>query len=180
MEVRALLDNASSASFISEHLVQSHGLPHVQQNVRVSGIAGSSPKTPLQSVANFRISTAHHNGWRINLIAIVLPKVTCDLPMYPVPFEYSWSHIVDLPIADPVFGQPGRIDTLLGVYVFFDVLSHGRQVRPPGSPVALETEFGWVLCGSTYSCMSTDKVNVHVTTLPSSTTYSDDILRSFW
>ena len=72
MEARALLDNASSASFISECLVQSLGLPRVHQNVRVSGIAWSSPKTPLQSVANFRISTAHHNGRRINLTAIIV------------------------------------------------------------------------------------------------------------
>ena len=107
-------------------------------------------------------------------------KVTCDLPMYPVPFESSWTHIVDLPLAEPAFGQPGRIDILLGVDVFVDILSHGRRVGPPGSPVALETEFGWVLCGSTDSSMSTDHVNVHVTILHSSTTCSDDILRSFW
>ena len=63
--------------------------------------------------------------------------------------------------------------------MFVDVLSHGRQVRPPGSPMALETEFRWVLCGSTDPSMSMDHVNVHVTTLHSSTTCSDDILRSF-
>ena len=41
MEVRALLDNGSSASFVSERLVQSLGLPHIHQNIRVSDIAGS-------------------------------------------------------------------------------------------------------------------------------------------
>ena len=64
--------------------------------------------------------------------------------------------------------------------MFVDDLSHGWRVGPPGSPVALETEFGWVFCGSTDSSMSTDHVNVHVTTLHSSTTCSDDILHSFW
>ena len=53
MEARALPDNASSALFISECLVQSLDLLRVHQNVCVSGIAGSSPKTPLQSVARF-------------------------------------------------------------------------------------------------------------------------------
>lgn len=180
VEARALLDNASSASFISERLVQSLDLPRVHQNVRVSGIAGSSPRTPIQSVASLQISAAHRNGRKINLTAIVVPKVTCNLPIYPVPFESSWSHISDLTLADPAFGQPGRIDVLLGVDVFVDVLLHGRRNGIPGSPVALETEFGWVLCGSNDQSTSTDHVNLHVTIFHAATPCSDDILRSFW
>ena len=30
-----------------------------------------------------------------------------------------------------------------------NVMLQGRQTGPPGSPTALETEFGWVLAGST-------------------------------
>ena len=59
VEARALLDNASSASFITERLVQSLGLRRVRQNVYVSGIAGSSPKSPTQFIASFQITTAH-------------------------------------------------------------------------------------------------------------------------
>ena len=84
MEVRALLDNASSASFISERLTQGLALPCVHQSVHVSGIAGSPPKSPIQSIASFQISAAHHNGRSIELTAIVLPKVTCDLPVHPI------------------------------------------------------------------------------------------------
>ncbi len=42
VEARALLDNASSASFVSERLAQSLHLPRSNQNVHVSGIAGLS------------------------------------------------------------------------------------------------------------------------------------------
>ena len=35
--------------------------------------------------------------------------------MCPVPFDLSWKHISDLPLADPSFGAPGRIDILLDV-----------------------------------------------------------------
>ena len=76
----------------------------------MSGIAGSSPKSPIQSIASFQISAAHHNGRSIELTAIVLPKVTCDLPVHPVPFDLSWKHISNLPLADPSFGEPGRVD----------------------------------------------------------------------
>ena len=45
--------------------------------------------------------------------------------------------------------MPSRIDVLLGVDVFVEALRHGRRKGPPGSPTALETMFGWVLCGNT-------------------------------
>ena len=91
----------------------------------------------------------------------------------------DWSHITDLPVADPAFGQSGRIDILLGVDIFLDVLRQGRRSCPSGSPTALETEFGWVLCGgstSSHDCIT----NVCVTSLHSSVTSDDDILRRFW
>ena len=93
VEVRALLNNASLASFVSVHLVQCLGLPP------------SSPNSPIQSIASFRISAAHHNG-SIDLTAIILPKVIWDLPVSPVPFKLSWKHVTDLPLADPSFGEP--------------------------------------------------------------------------
>ena len=176
VEARALLDNASSASFITERLVQSLGLRRVRQNVYVSGIAGSSPKSPTQSIASFQITTAHS---KMDLTAIIVPKVTCDLPLNPVPFSSSWNHLSDIPLADPTFGRPGHIDLLLGVDVFVDVLLHGRRNGPPGSPVAIETKFGWVLSGSTDP--TTDLVNLHVTTFTSTVLGDgDDILRNFW
>lgn len=106
IEARALLDNGSTSSFVSEHLVQSLGLSRSQSNVRVSGIAGSLASSPVRSIANFQISSAHSNGRKIDLTAIVLPKVTCNLPVTPVPFDLSWSHLSGLPLADPAFGEP--------------------------------------------------------------------------
>lgn len=45
IEARVLLNNESSTSFITEHLVQTLRLPRAHQNVHVLGIAGSSPQT---------------------------------------------------------------------------------------------------------------------------------------
>ena len=56
IEVRAILDSASSASFISEHLAQSLCLPPSNQNARILGITGISYKPPIQSIATFDIS----------------------------------------------------------------------------------------------------------------------------
>ena len=160
VEARALLDSASSASFVSECLIQSLHLPRAHQSIRVTGIAGSFPKSPIQSITTFQVSATHCQGRKFNLTAIVVPKVTCDLPITSIPFDLTWNHISDVPLADPTFGQPGHIDILLGVDIFADVLLQGRRTGPPGSPVALETKFGWVLSGSTGSTNSLDQINL--------------------
>ena len=64
----------------------------------------------------------------------------------------EWNHLNGIDLADPGFGCPGKIDMLLGIDVFVDVILHGRRSGPPGTPIAFETCFGWVLAGSTESC----------------------------
>lgn len=93
VEARALLDNGSSSSFISESLAQTLKLPRSRHQVRVSGIADSTTGSSTRMVAHFRISSAYSNARKIDLTAIILPKVTCDLPVSPIPFDPSWSHL---------------------------------------------------------------------------------------
>ena len=110
-----------------------------------------------------------------------MPKVTCDLPTSPVPFNLSWSHLSDLPLADPSFGQPGQIDILLGVDIFTEVLLHGRR-ELPGAPTAFETEFGWVLSGSSNQDPPIEQTTSHATACHAFIThlFGDEILRQFW
>ena len=101
----SLLDCASSALFISERLTQSLCLPHSSQNIRISGVAGLSHGSPLQSIANFFISAMRPSGKKVDVTAIVVPCVTCDLPTHPVPFDVNWKHLNGLQLADPTFGH---------------------------------------------------------------------------
>ena len=176
VEARAILDSASSASFISERLAQSLCLPRSSRNARISGIGGMSHKSPVQSITTFDVSAVRSSSRKIGVTAVVVPRVTCDLPPLPIPFNLKWNHLTNLQLADPTFNQPGRIDLLLGVDVFVNVLLHGRRCGPPGSPVAFETEFGWVLAGEAESCAPSDHVTTYHTTLIS----GDDVLRKFW
>lgn len=71
VEAQALLD--ASASFTSECLAQSFCLPHANQNARISGIAGLSLKSPLQSLATFSISPVKPSTRKVNITAVVVP-----------------------------------------------------------------------------------------------------------
>ena len=113
MRVRAILDSASSTSFVSERLTQTLHLPRTHQNVRISGVAGLSHGTSLQSTVMFTISPLQSHTEKSEVSAIVVPRVTCDLPVNPITPRLSWTHLSDIPLADPDFGSPGRIDSEL-------------------------------------------------------------------
>ena len=81
-------------------------------------------------------------------------------------------------MADPDFGRPGRIDILLGVDVFVEVLRQGWRIGPPGSPSAFETEFGWVLAGNINSHTPSRLITSHHTC--TSFVTGDEILCKFW
>ena len=80
-------------------------------------------------------------------------------------------------MADPNFNVTGRIDLLLGIDVFTRILLTGRHEGSPGSPVALETLIGWVLCGDVQSSNSYSSA---VTVCHTLIDMSDDTLRRFW
>ena len=174
VNARALLDSASSSSFISERLVKGLCLPRTHQNTTISGIAGLSHSS-LQALTNLTILSPQ-TGNKFNLTAIVVPRVTCDLPVHPISFCSNWNHLNDLPLADPDFGLPGKVDLLLGIDIFTEVLLHGRRIGQSGTPTAFETVFGWVLAGPTSQFTPESFVTSHHTFV----TTGDDLLRRFW
>ena len=130
-----------------------------------------------QPITTFNLSPVHCPNKKFAVTAVIVSCVTSNLPLQPTPVDQKWKHLSGLQLADPSFGQPGRIDLLLGVEVFAEVLLHGRRCGGPGSPVALETQFGWVLAGSTSSSSSSSQVVAsHHTMLG----FGDDLLRRFW
>ncbi len=176
-QARAMLDSASSSSFVSERLAQHLRLPRSGRLVQITGIGGVSHNSVNQSVSHFRISPVWRgDGGSMEVEAIVLPKVTLNVPVHPVSYDSEWHHLSGIQLADPDFGTPGRVDVLLGVDVFTSVLLHGRRHGPSGSPVALETLFGWVLAGG----MKPDQSPTQVTASHASVLTGDDLLRKFW
>ena len=134
----------------------------------------------VQSIANFQISSTYSNGKKFDLTAIVLPRITCNLPVSAVPFDLSWNHLSGLSLADPALGESQCVNLLLGADIFAGILLHGQRTGPPGSPIAMETKFGWVLCGGNTDKSEFSAVNSLVTTLYASALCSDEIFHKFW
>lgn len=177
VKARALLDAGSTASFISERLAQALRLPQSQQPATIDGVAGLTHGSSVHSTGTFIISPTNSTRKEISVTAVILPRVTTNLPLKSVPLDPKWKHLSGIQLADPDFGTPGKIDLLLGVDIFISVLLNGRRLGPPGSPAALETEFGWVLVGGvgTGRSMTNRMISNHVSVLT-----GDDLLRKFW
>lgn len=146
-QVRALLDTGSSTSYASERLAQRLCLPRREQNAPVDVVGAA--QTPLSPRGKVRLSIGRvGSGSKIMMIeALVLRKITTNVPHRPVVMDRRWRHLNGLKLADPGFGVPGGVDLLLGVDVFNRTLLHGRRFGPWGSPSAFKTRFGWVLVG---------------------------------
>ena len=75
-----------------------------------------------------------------------------------------------------------RIDALLGVEVYVNVLRDGRQKGPPGALMALETDYGWILCGSVNDLQDEIKASTHLMVHHVMTTDPpvDEMIKQFW
>ena len=175
-ECRALLDSGSTVSMISERLAQRLHLPRHSHTTLLSGVAGLTSNSSSQSIAKFKISSTYSHARKLDVSAMVVSRVTCDLPLHPIPSSVGWDHLSGIKLADPTYGTPGRIDMLLGVEIFVEVLGHGRRIGAPETPIAFETQFGWILAGNTQTQAPIHHAAVHhVISLT-----GDDLIRRFW
>ena len=174
-QARVLLNSATSTSFITELLAQRLNLKRKRVEINIPEIGDNLFPLSPRGVVDFRITSLKSGGRRFPVQAVVLCKVTSDLPSSPTPFNNNWKHLSGLALADPGFRTPGAIDLLLGMEVFGQVVLHGRQFGPWGSPTALKTHFSWVLGGTVNSKRQQDSETCCLTT-----TSADDLLRRFW
>ena len=135
-KARALLDSASSASFITKRLVQH--LPHRHHDMKISGIEGPSTKSPSRGMVDFKITRLGSERKTLNVEALVLPKITSVLPSHPIPFSCEWKHLMNILLVDPDFGTPGNVKLLLGADVFSHTVLHGRWFNPSRTPPHLK------------------------------------------
>ena len=180
VEARALLDSGANASLITERVKDSLKLSASKVHLNVSGLGGNTHGGKVNSIVNCCITPIHGKGAPIDITAVVTPKITVDLPtskVYPSP---TWTHLRGLKLADPTYSEPGRIDLLLGIDVYLSAMRQGRRTGPPGSPYALETDFGWVLGGCSGTPPTTTQATANLVINHSLCYSTDELLRKFW
>lgn len=173
--VRALLDQGSQASFITEKIVQTLGLKKTRcQNV-VAGIGEGDNKLHLKNTVSFKLRSRYDTTFNLNVNAFVLRSLTTLLPNWGIKGS-TCPLINNLPLADATFNIPDRVDLLLGAEVYSKVIDNGL-VKGTDGIVAQFTRFGWILSGELTDqrqARHKEVMSMHISTL------DNDILKRFW
>ncbi|XP_062557924.1 uncharacterized protein LOC134222785 [Armigeres subalbatus] len=175
---RAVLDSASQVSFITERCCNELGIKTRASNMELEGI--SSVPTRAHKCAEI-IITSRCSDFRAVVPCMVLDKITNTLPCKQVSTD-DWTIPDSIHLADPFFHRPGRIDVLLGIEIFFQLLQPGQISLNFGgtSPTLQNTKLGWVVAGR-FNNKSTVPLSPASTCLLVST--EDELsqqLRKFW
>ena len=147
VRARALIDTGAGLSIISKRLVQKLSLPLDPINLRLNTVQGETSQ-PLKHITTVSISPVRQPDNKITCNPAVSAQVTGNLPIKPVESVTDLPHILGLPLADPNYATPARIDLLLGAGMSSRILS-GQLCRfgTESQPIAQASVFGWLLSG---------------------------------
>ncbi|KAL0829434.1 hypothetical protein ABMA28_004206 [Loxostege sticticalis] len=171
-QLRALIDQGSQASFISEAAAQLLNLDRTSVMGKVTGIANTSVVT-TKSVVTLQVHAKQPSTSTFEVSAYVLGKLTSLLPSREIPQD-TWSLTKQLDLADPEFHKPGSIDVLLGADVHAHIILEGLHKHD--CLIALNSRLGWLISGKIRQADS-HKHNVIVT---HAKLELDQLLRQFW
>ncbi|XP_063891678.1 uncharacterized protein LOC135117139 [Helicoverpa armigera] len=142
-DARILLDNGSTANFITETLCHKLGLPRRNVNSTISGI-NKQTSNSTQS-CRFTIQ-ARNGGYRETITSFILPEITKILPAKAVDIG-NINIPADIQLADPSFHIPSVIDILVGAEVFWNVLGSSSINLGRNKPKLHATKLGWIVSG---------------------------------
>ncbi|XP_075167722.1 uncharacterized protein LOC142239851 [Haematobia irritans] len=139
--LRALIDQGSQITSVSQDAAQLLQLPRMKTDVRLRGLGetmvGVAKSKVLQEIRPRFFSD-------IKIEALVLPKLASAHPDNN--FQYTLGRWKNISLADPNFNKSERIDLVIGADFFPQLVEEG--VRHDESIVAQNTKLGWILSGT--------------------------------
>jgi len=174
-KTRALIDQGSEISLVSERIVQLLHLNRNRSSISLIGVGGKRANQTKGSTS-FTIRSYFNSNSEITISAHILPKLTSSIPSFNVR-NNDWPHLKGLTFADPNFSSPGPIDIILGADVYSQIIEDGIIKGDSHSPIAQRTKFGWIISGpvnGNFSITSSQEYHISV----DKNLY--DLLQSFW
>ena len=140
---RALLDPGSTSNCITRKFAEKLNLKLSKSNIKITGVESTSSKVLF--VTECSISSPI-KSFSQDYNFLVLKNVTTLLPNNPIDTK-NWTFLENYSLADPTFSTPGKIDLLLGVEIYEDIVSNDVFKPSMNLPTLRDTVFGWVVTG---------------------------------
>lgn len=125
---RALIDQGSESSLVSESLAQRLRLPRKPTSISVFGVGGKMTGV-AHGLLNLEVASKEGRS-PMTVSALILPQLTiydgCNRAE-----KRPWSHLTGLELADPYFLSTDPVDLLLGADVYASILLPGLRRGGP-------------------------------------------------
>ncbi|XP_034945021.1 uncharacterized protein [Chelonus insularis] len=123
--IRALLDQGSEISLISEKIAQKLRLTRKQSSLPIIGI-GAYQSGNTRGITSVKIQPRFKSTFKLTVDAHILPRLTSTIPAEKT-YPASWNHIKKLRLADPDYTEPGNIEMIIGADVYGTLLEKKRN-----------------------------------------------------
>ncbi|KYM96585.1 hypothetical protein ALC62_12753 [Cyphomyrmex costatus] len=142
--IRALLDQGSVTSLISENLAQRLRLSRTRVAVSVTGIGET--QSVARHAALISVSSKTGKGPSYSTTAIIMRSLTKYTPP-KIAYQISLAHLSGLPWADPQPSSADPIEIIIGADLYGAVLLPGLCSGSSNQPTAQNSIFGWIMAG---------------------------------
>lgn len=175
IKLRALVDQGSEVSIVTERVVQQLNLPRSHSSISLTGIGAQKVKR-TKGITSFILRPYFESNYEAQVRAYILPKLTTSIPSCSHNKD-SWSHLKSLTLADPEFHKTGTIDLIIGAEVYSQIIEEGIIKGVPNTPIAQSTKLGWIISGATsHNTINNRAQGYHVSVRED----LHDLLRHFW
>jgi hypothetical protein len=144
--VRALLDQGSEFSFISESIVPILSPSERRAEVSLTGI-GSCKAGTVRDITTFELRSLYSPKFLLPVDTYVLPELSLQIPATNL-VEISLNDMILSLLADQQFNKSGFIDIILDTDIYGRLLCEGIQSIPETQLIAQNTVLGWILSSS--------------------------------
>lgn len=119
------------------------------------------------------------NNFCCNLELHVLPEITSYSPNGSVTLE-NWNLPKNIKLADPLFYDSGTVDILIGVGLFFKLMSVGQIKLRNNLPLLQKSLLGWLVVGECNNVSSNSLNIVMENTGKEDTSKLMNLVENFW
>lgn len=175
VHARALLDQGSAATIITEGLAQRLKLARIRQSACITGVGDA--QSTVRRAANIAVSPRSSDSPAFATTALIIRSLTKYVPDREN-VGVNWPHVEGLTLADPNPLSHDPINILLGADLYGALILDGVRKGSDREPVAQNSALGWILSGMTgRSTALVHKVTVCHTAVQENVDFD---LRQFW
>lgn len=149
-ECRTLLDSASQFHFMTKDLCQRLQLNTCKTNHLINGIDQTNVLINNRAISTIK---SKYSNYHMKISCYIVDSITGMIPSNKINTR-QFTIPENILLADPNYNIPAKIDLLIGVTLFYDLLQEKRIRLGNNQPILQETKLGWILGGAFTPCKS--------------------------